>query len=284
MNNMPNKDSDHQVIMDLSVSAVSLHSSTYNIFIMVLTIFSLVLMVLLVLPVQPAVKETVEYMDTIICLIFLGDFVSNLVRSPSKSRYFFKGGGWLDLIGSIPSTTAIPLTALFRLARLGRLARIILYLRETNARELWKDFRSNRARSSLLLTIFTAIVVITISAIVVLQVENARGNDPNITTGGDAFWWAFVTITTVGYGDRFPMTGLGRMMAMILMTIGVGVFGVLTSYLAATFLAPESAAQTEELSEDDIYSRLDLITEEISSIKKLMEQVEIRLQTLDSDG
>jgi voltage-gated potassium channel len=72
----------------------------------------------------------------------------------------------------------------------------------------------------------------------------------NISTGGDAFWWAFVTITTVGYGDRYPTTGLGRIMAMVLMTVGVGVFGVLTSYMASVFLAPDDEEKNSRSSED----------------------------------
>jgi voltage-gated potassium channel len=62
----------------------------------------------------------------------------------------------------------------------------------------------------------------------------------NIKTGGDAVWWAFVSITTVGYGDQYPVTQGGRTMAFFVLATGVGLFGVLSGYLANFFLAPAS--------------------------------------------
>ena len=71
-------------------------------------------------------------------------------------------------------------------------------------------------------------------SIAILQVED----DPNsnIKTAEDAIWWAYVTITTVGYGDKFPVTTEGRVIAELLMTVGVGLFGTFTAYLASWFV------------------------------------------------
>lgn len=79
-----------------------------------------------------------------------------------------------------------------------------------------------------------AVLMIIFSSIAVLQVEN----DPNsnIKTAEDAIWWAYVTITTVGYGDKFPVTTEGRLIAALLMTVGVGLFGTFTAYLASWFV------------------------------------------------
>jgi voltage-gated potassium channel len=259
---------------------MSLHSATYNVFILVLTIFSLMLMLVLILPVQHQVKVTIYYIDTAICIVFLGDFLSNLRRSPRKRAYFLSGGGWLDLLGSIPAIPAIPWTALLRLARFGRLTRIVRFLRDSNRHELWKDFRSNRAQSALFVTILIAIAVVSLSAIVVLQVENARGDNPNITSGADAFWWAYVTVTTVGYGDRYPTTGLGRLMAILLMTIGVGIFGVLTSYMATSFLAPSKQEDPSGLEGDEISSHLAILRDDMAAMSKTLQRLEQRMQDL----
>jgi len=60
--------------------------------------------------------------------------------------------------------------------------------------------------------------------------------ESNIKTAGDAIWWAFVTITTVGYGDRFPVTSAGRIIAAFLMITGVALFGTFTGFVAAWFM------------------------------------------------
>ncbi len=66
----------------------------------------------------------------------------------------------------------------------------------------------------------------------------ADAPNANITTGGDAVWWAFVSITTVGYGDKYPVTEGGRVSAFFVLAAGVGLFGVLSGYLANFFLSP----------------------------------------------
>ncbi len=92
--------------------------NAYNIFILVLTIFSLVIMVLLLLPVTPAERDLLTLYDNVVCIVFLIDFAMNLAAAKPRSAYFIGQRGWLDLLGSIPSFGFIPFTALFRLARL----------------------------------------------------------------------------------------------------------------------------------------------------------------------
>lgn len=89
------------------------------------------------------------------------------------------------------------------------------------------------------------------SAIAILQVED----DPNsnIKTAEDAIWWAYVTITTVGYGDKYPVTTEGRIIAAFLMTTGVGLFGTFTGFLASWFVAEkkqEEKNNSENLSNE----------------------------------
>ena len=76
-----------------------------------------------------------------------------------------------------------------------------------------------------------------VSSVLILQFES-RSPDANITTGGDALWWAVVTITTVGYGDYYPVTSLGRLVAVFVMFSGIGIIGALASILAALLVSP----------------------------------------------
>ena len=95
------------------------NGASYEIFILVLTIFSLILVTLsLLFPLSPAAESVLLGVDTLICVIFLADFLLNFWRAPSKTGYFFNGGGWLDLLGSIPAVPELPWTAILRFARL----------------------------------------------------------------------------------------------------------------------------------------------------------------------
>jgi len=78
-------------------------------------------------------------------------------------------------------------------------------------------------------------------AIAILQVED----DPNsnIKTAEDAIWWAYVTITTVGYGDKFPVTTEGWIITAILMTAGMGMFGTFTAFVASWFVKDNKAGE-----------------------------------------
>src|SRR6266852_92592 len=86
--------------------------------------------------------------------------------------------------------------------------------------------------------VIALLLVFTISWSVLLAEQGAP--NANIKTYHDAVWWAFVTITTVGYGDYYPVTTLGQSMAIILMFFGLGIIGVLSSFLATTFIFLQS--------------------------------------------
>lgn len=93
-----------------------------------------------------------------------------------------------------------------------------------------------------------ALILIWISALAVLDVERPAP-DANITTFGDAVWWAFVTITTVGYGDFYPVTAGGRLIAVLLMCGGVAVVGVVTATLASWVIERATAHADNDAAE-----------------------------------
>jgi voltage-gated potassium channel len=213
------------------------HGNSYNIFILVLTIFSLAIMVLLILPVTPAERDLLTLYDNAVCVIFLIDFAFNLMGAKPKRGYFIGQRGWLDLLGSIPSFGFIPFTALFRLARLSRLTRITRLLRGQAGKDLVLDVLKNRGQYATFITILLAGIVLSVSSLLVLEFES-RVPDSNIRTGGDAIWWGLVTITTVGYGDFYPVTLPGRLTGIFVMFAGIGIIGALASILASLLVAP----------------------------------------------
>jgi len=215
------------------------HGNAYNIFILVLTIFSLAIMGLLLLPITDAERQLLTVYDNAVCVIFLIDFGLNLLGAKPKRAYFIGARGWLDLLGSIPSFGFFPALGLLRLFRLSRLARITRLLRGQAGKDLVIDVLRNRSQYATFITILLAGMVLSIGSILVLEFES-RTPGSNIRTGGDALWWGFVTITTVGYGDFYPISTLGRLTGVFVMFAGIGIIGALASILASLLVSPSA--------------------------------------------
>ena len=227
------------------------HSNSYEIFILVITILSLAIMALLVLPwIDDETKNLLTVYDNLICIVFLIDFAMNVRGTRPRRDYFIGRRGWLDLLGSIPSFGILRITALLRLARLSRLARITRLLRGQNQKELVRDIVQNRGQYAIFITLLAALIVLVVSSVAVLQFES-KSLGANIKSGGDALWWAIVTITTVGYGDFYPVTALGRLTGVFVMFTGVGIIGALASILASVLVPQpdETAAATKATEE-----------------------------------
>ncbi len=216
--------------------------NAYNIFILVLTVFSLAIMVLLLLPVSQAERDLLQIYDNAVCVIFLIDFALNLAESRPRSAYFIGARGWLDLLGSIPSLGFLQVTAVLRLARLSRLARITRLLRGQSGKDLVADVVKNRGQYATFITILLAGMVLAVASLLVLQFESSAP-DSNIKNGGQAIWWGLVTITTVGYGDFYPVTQLGRITAAFVMVAGIGIIGALASILASLLVSSPAPAE-----------------------------------------
>jgi voltage-gated potassium channel len=269
------------------------HGNAYNIFILVLTVMSLVVMVLLFLPLDNATLDLLTFYDNFICVVFLIDFAYTMARAPSRSDYFFKQRGWLDLIGSVPSfqNPILRFSGLLRLARLSRFARITRLLRGQNKKQLVDDVLTNRSQYAAFITILLAVIVLSTASVVVLNAEQ-RSADANIRSGWDAFWWSFVTITTVGYGDRFPVTVVGRIGAMFVMTMGIGIIGALASILASILVPspPESAKEDATSASPSaggpsaggpsaagVEQELNAVKAELSHLKEVVERLDRRI-------
>jgi voltage-gated potassium channel len=247
------------------------HGNAYEIFILVLTVMSLIVMALVILPLSPATHETLLWFDNAICFVFLADFAYNITGSRPRSQYFIRRRGWLDLLGSIPTLGVFRFTALFRLARLSRLARIMRLLSGQHKRELIDDIIKNRGQYALFVALMLTFIVLSTGTVLVLQFES-RSPDANIVTGGDALWWALVTLTTVGYGDFYPVTTLGRMTGVAVMAAGIGLIGALASILASVLVPSpdeQAAAATAAGSDDkaDLDQRLTAIQGELEAIR-----------------
>lgn len=205
---------------------------------------------------DPEVVRILDYADLLICIAFFIDFSISMWRAPDRWRYFITWG-WLDLLSSIPTLDAA------RWGRLARLARILRILRGIRAaRMVAAVVMRARRESTILATMLLALLLLVGSSTAILYAERAETS--NIKSAEDALWWAFTTITTVGYGDRFPVTTEGRVIAVVLMTAGVGLFGAFSATLAAWILAQNDSGNNAEAA---------ALREEIATLRAAVEQL-----------
>jgi voltage-gated potassium channel len=218
-----------------------------------------VLIVPLVVPLHGTVAETFDAIDYFIWALFSVEYVVKLYLSPRRWRYFRTH--LLDLlIVAVPMFR--PLRAL-RLVRLARLARIGVVLFDG-----LKRIQAVLTHRGLHFVLLAATGIVVASAALVLSFEqHAKGS--NIHSYADALWWAVVTVTTIGYGDHYPVSAGGRGVAVVLMLVGIGLIGVLTATVASFFIQRQSA---------DADDRLDAMQSQLDEIQGLPRQVAAQSQ------
>ena len=214
----------------------------YELFIGALSILSIINLILLLVVQDPSLETVLGVMNAIMFPIFLGDFFYRFFTAPDRKAYFFRHFGWADLLSSLPFQQV----KIFRVFRLWRVIRLFM---KFGVRNLVTEFVTHRAENALLTVGFLVLCVLEFGALAVLKAEIGAPN-ANITNASDAIWWAYVTITTVGYGDRFPTTNWGRIIGIVVMTAGVGLFGTLSGFLANQFLTPPKPKEEEQPAAD----------------------------------
>jgi voltage-gated potassium channel len=203
----------------------SLPNLSYELFILLLSILSIINLAL-ELFLRGAAAEVIFIGDAVMSIFFLGDFLLRLHRAERPRDYVVHGWGWADFLAIFP---------LLRIFRLFRIVRVMTRLHRLGGPRIVRQLLRRRGQSAFGVTVFLVILVVEISGGLIVGVEQTSP-DANISTGGDAVWWAYVTITTVGYGDKYPVTDFGRVLGVLLLTAGVALFSVLTGFVARFFL------------------------------------------------
>ena len=208
-----------------------LKNTAYEIFIGILSILSILnLLLVYVLRSNHDLQTVLQVMNALFSSIFLIDFIYRLATAPSRRTYFFRHFGWADLLASLPF-------AQLKVLRIFRLSRVARLLRRVGVRTVARSLIQDRANSALLTLLLMGILVLQFGSLGILYLEqNAPG--ANIRTASDALWYTIVTISTVGYGDQYPVTNAGRFVGSLLIIVGVGILGTFTGYLANLFLSP----------------------------------------------
>ncbi len=215
-----------------------------------ITIFQILMMVLsvyvLIALFVQGMFDLSEEMDSLlgkidfgICLVFQADFFHRLYAAPSKAK--FLRWGWIDFVSSIPLLTTSRVGLMFRVVKLFRILRAF-----RSVRLLLRYLMRNRSHNTFVTVAAISCLVAMFGSMAILNLEK-DSPDRNIKTPSDALWWSVVTLTTVGYGDRYPFTDGGRIVAAILMTAGVGLFGTFTGFVASMFVEPDIKREESEV-------------------------------------
>lgn len=202
----------------------------------------------------PAAAAALRAADYGIWAAFAVDYVARLYLAPDRPRFVRRHVP--DLL-----VVVIPTLRPLRLLRIARLAAVLGVLGRRS-----KSTAPTRIAVSVTLA---AVVLLFVAAAAMFDAErDAPG--ANIHSLGDALWWACTTVTTVGYGDRFPVTTAGRLIAVGLMVVGIALLGVVTAAVAAWFVgqlrAVTETEQQEETTLAEVVAELRALRQENAGI------------------
>ena len=217
------------------------------------------LIVPLVLDLPAGVDESVVALDWLIWAAFAFEYVVRLALN--RDRWRFVRRNWPDLlIIVLPFLRPLRVVRSARGLRLLRLGRLVVFLTRAG-----QGTRRLLVRHRLHYALLVTVLVVLAAAALALAVE--EGGEGTIDSFGDALWWAVSTITTVGYGDTYPITPAGRGIAAFLMVAGIALFGVLTANLA-TFLLERAPGVDEVPGDDDLSSKVDEVLRRLAALEE----------------
>lgn len=259
-----------------------LHAN-YELFVAGVVMITLVNDLLVFLNFDVEITTVAGNMNAFLIAFLFFDACMRLLRRDFGVRWLVHGGGWLVFLGSIP-------LLFFGFARLLRTVWTIRYFRRSDLLDAGISIRVGRAQSTLLGVLLLAIIGFELAGITILIVEEAQP-DANILNASDALWWSYVTIATVGYGDRYPVTTAGRITGAVVITLGVALFSTITGFLSDWFRRPRMAVPSTQSTvngSDDLYAMLTAMRQTIENkanadqvvlaeLRTRLEQIEQRL-------
>ncbi len=213
-------------VMDLFVGIVSIYSI-------------LLLAVDLSMDLSPELSEMLMWADNGLCILFLSDLAYRFYKSDDKLSFW--KWGWLDLLASIP------MLPWFRWARSVRLVRILRILRAYRGLRMLHQQLTLRRSATLASSVFLLFYTVVMISTPAILIAESGAVEANIRTPGQALWWVFATMSTVGYGDFYPVTAAGRIVGAFTMMLGIGLFGMAMASLMSLFGFSQAGASQDEL-------------------------------------
>lgn len=232
----------------------------YELTMIILAIVSIILVILKYIGKIALSSEPYVYLIDIMLIVFFLDYLIRLAKAKNKKRFF--KNNIFDLLSIMPFN---PIFMLFRINRLVGLIKVFEIFgwnkAEKFCKKIQKEFRSLVRINGLIYLLYTSLGIIFISSTIYSYAENE-----SLT---ESFWWAASTVTTVGYGDIAPHTMAGKLAAILLMFVGIGFIGMLTSSITNYF--------TDGTDTD----KLDEVLGEIKALKKQNDNLTQKIESLE---
>ncbi|WP_299311430.1 ion transporter [uncultured Aquimarina sp.] len=189
---------------------------------------------------------TIEYVARI--------WVSNLDKRKdnqnysNRIQYIFSGYGIIDIVSILPFYLPLFIPFDLRVIRILRLFRLVRILKIGRYSKSIKTIGIiiKEARPELTITLFVAFILLTLSSTLIFYVENQAQPD-KFSNIGEAFWWSVATLTTVGYGDVYPVTSLGKFLSAIIALTGIGFIALPTGIISSAFIEKVKRDKEEKL-------------------------------------
>ncbi|MCB0165213.1 MAG: potassium channel family protein [Anaerolineae bacterium] len=213
---------------------IALQNPNWSAFILLVLLLSLFNSLVDLVPLPRNANTVLQAINFFISVILWADFAYLLYKAPNKRYFMIDQRGWMVLLGTFPILLILRFLWF----------RWILHKDGYTPRQFLSRIVINKNAQGTLLTVLFSVLVIFEAAVIFILYFEESASGGNIKSLSDAFWWAFVTVMTVGYGDFYPVTNGGRAVAVMLMIVGVALFSVITSSLANWFLSRRSDTPT----------------------------------------
>ena len=220
-------------------------SRYFAFFIQALILVSIVTFSVETIPNLKPSTKTILYVVEVFCVIvFTIEYLLRIYVADSKPKFIFSFFGIIDFLAILPFylSFGIDLRSLraLRFLRLFRILKLVRYNKAMN--HFTRAIKS--AKEEILLFVFITLILIYFSAVGIYYFEN-EAQPEHFTSIFDSLWWAIITLTTVGYGDVYPITVGGKVFTFFILMIGLGIVAIPTGIISSALTKSVDTKETE---------------------------------------